>query len=205
MVQELNNEIIEWLKEKDKLVVAIDGYTGVGKTTLLNNLANLSRDILPIHRDDFMRPRITVEHLIKQAADRSQVFELQTCYIKKIAKLINAFRKGERIFKTKVYDPVSGRVDIPKDFDLSKKALVIEGVFMFHPKLLNYLWDKRVYIQGDIKDADRRRVQREKSKWGRDYFPETHPDSYFSQVIIALKRYNEFYKPKASADFVLEA
>ena len=146
-----------------------------------------------------------MERLIKQATDRSEVFELQVCDTKKISKLIKAFRKGERIFKTKVYDPISGRVDIAKEFDLSKKALVIEGVFMFHPKLLNYLWDKRVYIRGDIKDVDRRRVHREKSKWGQVYFPETHPDSYFRQVIIALKRYNEFYKPEASADLVLEA
>ena len=58
IVQELNNAIIEWLREKDKLVVAIDGYTGVGKTTLLHNLANLSRDVLLLHRDDFMLPRI---------------------------------------------------------------------------------------------------------------------------------------------------
>ena len=55
------------------------------------------------------------------------------------------------------------------------------------------------------KNVDERRVQREKAKWGRDYFPETHPDSYFRQVMIALKRYQELYKPEASADLVLES
>ena len=202
-VKQLDKAIKKWSRQNDKLVVAIDGYTGVGKTTLLNSLANLNKGVLPVNRDDFVLPRITVEHLLKQAKDRSQVFELQICDTKKIEKLINAFRKGERIFKTKVYDPVSGKVNVAKDFDLSKKVLVIEGVFMFHPKLLDHLWDKRVYIRGDIKDVDVRRVQREKAKWGQDYFPETHPDSYFRQVIIALKRYQKLYKPEASADLIL--
>lgn len=75
---------------------------------------------------------------------------------------------------------------------------------MFHPKLLNRLWDKRIYLDGNIEGIDARRIRREKERWGRDYFPETHPDSYFRQVVIALKKYREEYRPEKIADLVIE-
>src|SRR3990167_10535036 len=202
--EQLNKAIKGWLKGNDKLVVATDGYTGVGKTTLLKNLINLNKDILPINRDDFLLSRTTVKKLVKQAEDRSQVFELQVCDTEKIEEFVNAFRNGEKSFSIKVYDPNSGDIGIPKNFDLSKKVLVIEGVFMFHPKLTNHLWDKRVYLKGNIKEIDERRVRREKEQWGKDYFPESHSESYFRQVTMALKRYQKLYKSDKSADLILE-
>ncbi|MBI3442394.1 MAG: hypothetical protein HY007_01350 [Candidatus Sungbacteria bacterium] len=92
---------------------------------------------------------------------------------------------------------------ISRTFDLSKRIMVIEGVFMFHPQLLNDLWDKQIYLTGDIDKIDARRIKREQEKWGSDYFPETHPDSYFRQVTIALQRYIQQYKPEKVADLVL--
>ena len=74
---------------------------------------------------------------------------------------------------------------------------------MFHPKLLKHLWDKKIYLKGDLKKIDERRIKREKKRWGKDYFPETHPDSYFRQVIVALKKYQKQYKPDKSADLVI--
>ena len=76
---------------------------------------------------------------------------------------------------------------------------------MFHPELpLNKLWDKRIYLEGDIEKIDERRIKREKEKWDKDYFPETHPDSHFRQVTIGLKRYIELCKPNKIADLVIK-
>ena len=198
-----NSVISEWSKDISKLVIAIDGWTGVGKTSLLAQLAVLNRDILPVNRDDFLLSRATVQDLLSKASEKSKVFELEVCDNKEVEKLIVAFRADEKLFHANVFDPISGEVTIPKDFETSKKILVIEGVFMFHPKLLNHLWDKRIYLEGDVVQIDERRVKREKEKWGKDYFPETHPDSYFRLVTIALKRYIELHKPEKIADLVL--
>jgi uridine kinase len=142
--------------------------------------------------------------LLKKAKDKSKVFELEICDNKKIEKLITAFQKGERIYTTKIYNSQSGKIDIKKAYNLTKKILIIEGVFMFHPKLLNHLWNKRIYLMGDIRKIDAQRVLREKKRWGKDYFPETHPDSYFRQVTIALKRYQTKYKPNKKADLIIK-
>jgi uridine kinase len=204
ILNKINSQIRLWSKSKPKLIVSIDGYTGVGKTTLLNNLSSINKNILAIHRDDFLIPRNKLQILLKKAKDKSKVFELEICDNKKIEKLITAFQKGERIYTTKIYNSQSGKIDIKKAYNLTKKILIIEGVFMFHPKLLNHLWNKRIYLMGDIRKIDAQRVLREKKRWGKDYFPETHPDSYFRQVTIALKRYQTKYKPNKKADLIIK-
>ena len=202
--KKVNETITRWSKDTPKLIVAVDGYTGVGKTTLLNELSKLNKNILPVNRDDFQISRSKFKKLYKNVKNRSRIFELEMNDSAKLNKLAQTFRISNKSYKIKTYDGVSGKVNIPKTFDLSRKIMVVEGVFMFHPKLLNKIWDKRVYLKGNIKHIDERRVAREKKRWGKAYFPETHPDSYFRQVIIALKRYQKLYKPEKAADLVIK-
>jgi uridine kinase len=203
-LHKINSQIKLWSDRKPKSIIAIDGYTGVGKTTLLNNLHSINKDILAVHRDDFLISRNKLQRLLKKAKDKSKVFELAISNYKKIEKLITAFQKGKRVYTTKTYNTKTGKIDIKKSYNLSKKVMVIEDVFMFHPKLLNHLWNKRIYLMGDIRKIDKQRVLREKKKWGKDYFPETHPDSYFRQVTIAYKRYQKKYRPEKKADLVIK-
>ncbi|MEK7621968.1 MAG: hypothetical protein AAB415_02200 [Patescibacteria group bacterium] len=198
LAQEANRKISEWLVGKDKIVVAIDGYVGVGKTTLLENLVKINNDILPVHFDDFLYPRKEVREEID--------FELGYNFINyhEIEKLVNAFRISSEPYQTKIFNPDSGEVDIPIIYDFSKRILIIDGVRMFHPKLLNHLWDKRIYLDGDTEEIDKRRVAREKARWGDKYFPETHPDSHFRQITLALKQYRRKYQPEQKADLVLK-
>lgn len=205
IASKVNKSILVWFKEETKLVIAIDGYTGVGKTTLLNNLAKLNPEILAVNRDDFQIPKVKFNKLYKNKnpQERIDLFESEMSSIGKLERVIEAFRKSTGLYKIKAYDGVSGKVIIPRVYDFSKRIMVVEGVFMFHPKLLNHLWDKRIYLKGNIQKIDERRIKREKKRWGKDYFPEINPNSYFRQVIIALKRYMRQYKPEKSADLII--
>lgn len=207
LAREVNKNIKKWMKERNGIVIAIDGYTGVGKTTLLNELAKLNPDILSVHRDDFMLSRKKVARKLTKAEDKSKVWEFKACDNRKLKKLICTFKKGKQSsYAVDTYDCISGEVTIRKVFDFTKKIMVIEGVFMFHPKFpLNALWDKRIYLKGDLTKIDKRRIKREKKRWGKNYFPETHPDSYLRQVTIGLKRYITTCKPEKIADVVLNA
>ena len=43
LAKQADEKIKEWAEGKEKLVVAIDGYTGVGKTTLLQQLERYAK------------------------------------------------------------------------------------------------------------------------------------------------------------------
>jgi len=202
---EINKALEDWSKNKDKLVVAIDGYTGVGKTTIIKELEKINFDIVIVHRDDLLLDRQTIENLLSNTEDKSLVWELRVTDNEKIEKLIQAFKNGEKIFETYIRDEVTGKIDKLKKYDLDKKIMIIEGVFMFHPELpIDKLFDKRIYLEGDQEKIDERRIKREKARWGDEYFPETHPDSYLRHIIIALKRYFSTHKPHTIADLVLK-
>ena len=202
-MQQASEKIKEWAKGTDKLVVGIDGYAGVGKTTLLDNLVKLNPDIVPVHWDDFLMSRPDFEEKLKNDPERAKVCETSHTDHARIEKTITDFRNQNSIYQTKIFNPHTGEVDTPIEYDFSKKVLVMDGVFMFHPKLLNHLWDKRIYMDGDTDEIDKRRIAREKARWGEKYFPETHPDSHFRKLTIALKKYREEYAPEKVADLVL--
>lgn len=191
-------------EDRSKLVVALDGYSGVGKTTLLTRIAKRDPSVLPVHEDDFIRTGKERERFLAKAKDRSKVFELQWYRIAKIKQLINAFRRSKKRFSAlQIYNAQTDRYDIPKRFDLSKRILLLEGVFLFHPKLFGGIWDKKIYLDAHIKAADRRRVRRERARWGESYIPESHPDSYARLFKIAHRRYRRLYHPGERADLVL--
>ena len=81
---------------------------------------------------------------------------------------------------------------------------MVEGVFLFHPEVLGDVWDKRIYLDGNMKQADARRVRREKARFGKNYFPETHPDSFARLFKLAHRRYRLIYKPKQKANLVIK-
>jgi uridine kinase len=74
------------LKNKKKLIIGIDGYTGVGKTTILQKLVKHKPQIIGVNRDDFNKPRKVYESLLKKAEDKSTVFEKQILDTKKMRK-----------------------------------------------------------------------------------------------------------------------
>jgi len=204
IIEQVEQKITEYSKKYDKLVVGIDGYSGIGKTTLLNKLIENNPNILPVFRDDFMKPRKTFKKLLENTKDKSKIMELECCDNERIRDLVNKFKKSDKEYKTKIFNSDSGEIDIEKTFDLSKKIMIVEGIFLFHPKLIDDVFDLKIFLVGDNEAADERRRKREKKRWGDKYYPDTNPDSYFRLVKIAFDRYYKTYKPHEKADLVIK-
>lgn len=179
------SKLQEWQHAK-KIVVGLDGYSGVGKTTLSNIVDKLDSSIEVLSMDDYVTTACTKESLLPQIESRSPNLLLEWKPLDGISKLresIEAYKYG------------------PND----TKVLLVEGIFLYHPDVLNDLWDKRIYVDGDRGKADMRRIERDQIRWGDKYFPETHPDSYARLFKIADARYRELYKPKEICDLILNA
>lgn len=202
IAKKINEKIKTWGSDHAKLVVAIDGYAGSGKTTVADYIAEENPDVLVLHLDDFIKHWKERKKLIDQAKDKPQIFEYSWYRYDELEKIIKQFRSKKlgRV-KCKTYDYDTNDFGPQKSFDLSKKVLVIDGIFLFHPEhKLNKLWDKRVYLDVDFAKADKKRIAREKKKLGRAYLPEGHPDNWVRYFKTAYRGYIKKYKPQKHAD-----
>jgi uridine kinase len=121
--------------------------------------------------------------------------------------LIPQIKNGNKSLKLE-WKPADGLERLTKlirDFRLEQtgKVLLIEGIFLCHEKVLRNELDKIIYLDTNKEEADKRRVKREKERWGEKYFPEDHPDSFARLFKIAFNRYEELYEPKRNADLVV--
>jgi len=194
-----------WKKDHAKLVVAIDGYAGSGKTTVGDFIAQHDKDVLSIHLDSFIRHWKERKQMIEKAKDKPKVFEYHWYRYNDVERLIKAFLQGKKTISLKIYDYDKNDFGPKKTFDLSKKVLVIDGIFLFHPKHeMDKLIHKKVYLDTDFVRADNKRVAREKKKWGKKYLSENHPDNWVKYFKVAYRGYVMKYNPTQKADQVFK-
>ncbi len=190
-----------WKKDHAKLVVAIDGYAGSGKTTVGDFIAQHDTDVLSIHLDDFIRHWKERKQMIEKAKDKPKVFEYHWYRYDDLEKLIRAFLQRKKSISLKTYDYNKNDFGSKKIFNLSKKVLVIDGIFLFHPKhKMNKLIHKKVYLDVDFAKTDKKRITREKKKWGKKYLSENHPDNWVKYFKVAYREYVMKYKPAQKVD-----
>lgn len=206
IAKKINKRIKAWEKDHTKLVVAIDGYAGSGKTTVVDFIAKQNTNVLAVHLDDFIRHWKDRKKMVNEAKDKSRVFEYDWYRYDDLEKLIREFKtknKGSINFKTYNYD--KNDFGPQKPFDLSKKILVIDGVFLFHKKRkINKAWDKTIYLDIDFAKADKKRIAREKKKWDENYIPENHPDNWTKYYKEAYRRYVKKNKLQKNRDLIFK-
>ena len=204
IAKKINKQLQSWDGNQNKLIVAIDGYSGSGKTTISDYIAKENQDVLTVHLDDFIHHWKIRKGIIDKAKDKSQVFEYNWYRYEDLEKLIKAFKtKNKGSIKFKTYDFDKNNFGPKKSFNLSKKILIVDGIFLFHPKHnISKLWDKQIYLDSDFVKADKQRIAREKKKFGKKYIPETHPDNWFKHYKEAYLRYLKNHNPKGNSDLV---
>jgi uridine kinase len=191
-----------------KMIVGIEGYSGTGKSTLLKALVARDANILAVHRDDFLIDRDQWKQILEQSADKPKTMEYQSVDVDKMVRFANHYIAADTKYTCLLRGDesrgsISGKVDTEYAFDFSKSIMVIEGVWLYHPKLFDEIFDYRMYLDVDQDQANERRRKREMAKWGKDYFPDTHPDSYFNMFKIAYNDYLNKYHPRDRADLLI--
>jgi len=177
-IKEISNFI---QKQRIGTVVGLDGYSGLGKTTISNQLEIINSNIKVVHMDDYVTTSNTKENLEPQLENNADELKLEWTDVK----------RGGFIALVE---------DIKKYTD---KIILVEGIFLSHSDVLPGIFNQMVFLDGDEELADKRRIVREKERWGDEYFPETHPDSFVRLFKLAWQRYKELYCPEEKANLVV--
>lgn len=206
IAKKINEKIQVWKKDYDKLIVAIDGYAGSGKTTIADFIAKQNPDILAVHLDDFIHHWKDRKKMLYEAKDKSQVFAYNWYRYDDLGKLLREFKaKRKGLIKFKTYDYSKNNFGPQKSFNLSKKILIIDGIFLFHPEHgISKMLDKTIYLDVDFIKADKKRVAREKKMWGKNYMPENHPDNWVKYYKQAYRRYVKEQRPQTGRDIIFK-
>ena len=164
------------LKENEKLVIAIDGRCGGGKSTL-GLLLKEQFDCNIFHMDDFFLP-----------------FEMKTAErLKKAGENVHYERFEEEILKPlENHKSITYRQYLCNIRDFSqpikvelKNLTIVEGSYCLHPKLRNY-YDYKIFITVDSKVQYERILKRNGKEKLQDFLNKWIPmeEHYFAELDI---------------------
>jgi molybdopterin-guanine dinucleotide biosynthesis protein A/uridine kinase len=149
IVQQIADRIVGLLPGH-RILVAIDGVDGAGKTTLANALAALVAGRRPVVRasiDDFHRP--AVERWARGRDSPEGFFRDSFDYDGLANDLLDPFRAGGEIL-TAIHDVVA---DAPRSVSAGIPAqnavLILDGIFLHRAELVDR-WDLSIYLDVDF-------------------------------------------------------
>ena len=164
------------LKDNEKLVIAIDGRCGGGKSTLVSLLKE-QFDCNIFHMDDFFLP-----------------FEMKTAErLRKAGENVHYERFEEEILKPlqndmsvtyRQYQCNTGEFSQPIKVE-PKNLTIVEGSYSLHPKLRNY-YDYKIFITVDSKVQYERILKRNGKEKLQDFLNKWIPmeEHYFAELDI---------------------
>jgi len=174
-MNEVVEKIREILKQKELVLVGIDGLGGAGKSTVANSIKEKIPNTTIIEMDDFYAPELT-------RADWDRVYE----------QVIELLKKGSSASYQRF------------DWDTKKLAewhevkpegvVIIEGVYALHEKLRD-AYDYKVWVEAPYELRLQRGLERDgeeaRSWWVNEWMPKE-------------EAYKESQKPHESADIIVD-
>lgn len=176
---QLRNRILELSRNRQRVIIGIDGPCGSGKTTLAGRLKEALPSCAVIHTDDFfLQPSMrTVERLAEPGGnmDRERLYE----EVMKRAGEKNGFTYRKYDCQTGAFSPVDIR---------EASILIVEGSYSLHPDLASH-YDLTIFLNIDPEEQLNRlekRVGKERlSRFVNEWIP--LENRYFQALGIASK------------------
>lgn len=164
---------------KENIIVAIDGRCAAGKSTLSRELAK-EYDCNVFHMDDFFlrSEQRSAERLSRPGENIDHERFLQ--------EVLLPLREGKEVIFRK-YDchkeQLCDACRMPK-----KKLNIVEGVYCFHPSLIEY-YDFKIFYDIDEELQRERILQRNMPEMAQRFFNEWIPleEKYFEELKIREK------------------
>ncbi len=178
-------DAIENLREvSSRIVVAITGFAGAGKSTLSRTLVELVPDSARLRGDDFLDPmRSHIRSPDWDGVERSRIR----------SEVIEPFRRGE----PSIYRPYDWNVGALGPLTMLPEAtvLIVDAIALLHPDLEG-CFDLTVWVDADLETAAKQGIERDR-RAGSDH------DALWDEVWVPNDReFAETYDPIGQADLL---
>ena len=176
---DLYKSIDELLKEKEKVIIAVEGGSASGKTTLGKELEQHYRCNV-FHMDDFfLRPEQRTKDRLKEPGgnvDRERFYE----------EVVIPLSKGEMV-EYRRFDCSTFTLHPPVNME-PRRLTIVEGAYSTHPKLGRY-YDLSVFLEIEPELQKERILKRNGSEKAERFFKEWIPmeQKYFEAFYIKEK------------------
>ena len=134
--------------EAGTALVAVDGASGTGKSTLADEIARVlahrGRHVVRASVDSFHRPAV---ERYRRGRDSPEGYYLDSHNLVALQdQLLTPFRRGAGRFVTAVFDEPSDQpIDEPSREVPVGATLIVDGLFLHRPELVGF-WDLSVYL-----------------------------------------------------------
>lgn len=183
-------------------LVAIDGTSCVGKTTLADELAVVLEEagllVVRVSGDDFHQPRevrhrrgrLSAEGYLEDSYDLASLRRL----------VLDPARKGEPSVRTASYDLAADAPVTPEPVELTPSAVVlVEGEFLLVPELAE-AWDLGIMLVADPAVILARALDRDADLGS----PDEVRERYLRRYLGAWALHEERHDPWSLADVVVD-
>lgn len=173
------------LSEKNRIIIAIDGYCASGKTTLATHLTEVF-DAQVIHMDDFfLPPDMRTEKRLSQAGGNVH-------YERFCDEIIAGLESGEAF----TYNKFSCHTDDYSKSELISpdRNIIVEGSYSMHPKIPN-IYDLKIFLEADYGTQLERILNRN----GEDAL-----EVFKSKWIPLENRYFDEFNIKSKCDIIIK-
>lgn len=198
--------IIQKTKRYRPIRLGIDGIDASGKTTLANLLAgqlkSQSADVIRVSIDGFHNPKS-----IRYRKGRNSPVGYYKDSFNNQAIIDNLLsplgEDGDLRYRKAIFDfKTDCEIFLPFENAESDSILIMDGVFLFRPELINY-WDIRIFLEVDFKIALSRAVKRKRDI---DYLGSEKEilDKYSQRYVPGQQLYFQEAHPQEKVDIVID-
>lgn len=182
MIKQILKQISDLLAKKERIIVAIDGYSNGGKTTLASRIAESFEDCVVIHVDDFYLPKNSVK--------KNTINDGNIDYDRLKSEVVD--KLSEEAFEYHIFS-CEKQDFIGKTILKHPRLIVVEGAYSLHPCLGNY-YDLSIFIEIDEKTQIGRLKKRNKA----------NIDEFINKWFVLERNYFSFYHIKNKASIVIK-
>jgi uridine kinase len=187
------------------ILVGIDGVDAAGKTTFADNLADRlkasNRQIIRASIDGFHNPkairyrkgRYSPEGYYRDSFNHQLI----------IGELLKPLSSGDLKYKEAVFDyRIEDEVNVLWKQAEKDAILIMDGIFLFRPELLNY-WDIKIFLDVSFEVSLQRAIRRAKDR-GAPFSEQEIIDQYNVRYIPGQKLYFQEANPQNRADVLVD-